>query len=275
MKGAWLRFSDAFLKFFGLRPYHAGPRTVDPYNIYAYADEDEDKRALRVAMFVTLLFHVLLFVIRFASGQHVFIPDNKQIITLRNIIGPPSIAGGGSPKTAPKHVEIPKPKPQPIPFPDPTPDDPEPLYQTVPDPAPEIIAQIGTELSIGEISGPPGPGGYGGRGKGPGVGDGPGGPGDGVYTLGGGVRPPIPVNQPLPLYTEEARKAKVEGLVLLQAIVRKDGTVDSFKVIRGLGYGLDEYAINTIATKWRFKPGSLNGQPVDVQATIEVSFRLY
>src|SRR5437762_2713619 len=155
-----------------------------------------------------LLLHVLLFVIRFASGQHVFIPDNKQIITLRNIIGPPSIAGGGSPKTAPKHVEIPKPKPQPIPFPDPTPDDPEPLYQTVPDPAPEIIAQIGTELSIGEISGPPGPGGYGGRGKGPGVGDGPGGPGDGVYTLGGGVRPPIPVNQPLPLYTEEARKAK-------------------------------------------------------------------
>ncbi|PYU89107.1 MAG: hypothetical protein DMG08_22905 [Acidobacteria bacterium] len=89
------------------------------------------------------------------------------------------------------------------------------------------------------------------------------------------MRPPIPVNQPLPLYTEEARKAKVEGLVLLQAIVRKDGTVDSFKVIRGLGYGLDESAINTIATKWRFKPGSLNGQPVDVQATIEVSFRLY
>src|SRR5438552_2622457 len=46
MKGAWLGFSDAFLKFFGLRPYHAGPRTVDPYNIYAYADEDEDKGAM-------------------------------------------------------------------------------------------------------------------------------------------------------------------------------------------------------------------------------------
>jgi TonB family protein len=89
------------------------------------------------------------------------------------------------------------------------------------------------------------------------------------------VRPPIAVSQPLPLYTEEARKAKVEGLVLLQAIVRKDGTVDSFKVIRGLGYGLDESAINTIATKWRFRPGTLNGQPVDVQASIEVSFRLY
>ena len=106
MKGAWLRFSDAFLKFFGLRPYHAGPRTVDPYNIYAYADEDEDKRALRVAMFVTLLFHVLLFVIRFASGQHVFIPDNKQIITLRNIIGPPSIAGGLSQPVRPSRSTV-------------------------------------------------------------------------------------------------------------------------------------------------------------------------
>ena len=49
----------------------------------------------------------------------------------------------------------------------------------------------------------------------------------------------------------------------------------SFRVIRGLGYGLDESAINTVATKWRFKPGSLNGRPVDVQANIEVTFRLY
>ena len=77
------------------------------------------------------------------------------------------------------------------------------------------------------------------------------------------------------MYTEEARKAKVEGLVLIQAIVRKDGSVDSFKIVRGLGYGLDEAAINTIATKWRFRPGTYNGQPVDVQCSIEVSFRLY
>jgi TonB family protein len=81
--------------------------------------------------------------------------------------------------------------------------------------------------------------------------------------------------QPLPQYTEQARKARVEGIVVLQAVVRKDGTVDSFRVLRGLGYGLDESAINTIATKWRFRPGTLNGQPVDVQANIEVSFKLY
>ena len=74
---------------------------------------------------------------------------------------------------------------------------------------------------------------------------------------------------------EEARKARVEGIVLIQAVIRKDGSVDSFRVLRGLGYGLDESAINTIATKWRFRPGAMHGVPVDVQANIEVTFRLY
>jgi len=94
-------------------------------------------------------------------------------------------------------------------------------------------------------------------------------------VVGGGVKPPVAIYQPLPAYTEEARKARTEGVVMIQAVIRRDGTVDSFKIIRGLGYGLDESAINTIATKWRFWPGTLNGAPVDVLANIEVSFRLY
>jgi protein TonB len=67
----------------------------------------------------------------------------------------------------------------------------------------------------------------------------------------------------------------VEGIVLIQAIILKDSTVDSFKILRGLGYGLDPSAIIAIATKWRFRPGILNGEPVDVQTNIEVSFRLF
>jgi periplasmic protein TonB len=280
----WDRFSDTFMKFFGLRPYATGPRLVDPYNIYLDEDDPDDRRALRVALFFAILFHILLFVIRFATGTQIFVPDNKQLITLRNLAAPQLAGGGGGgrPKTAPKAIEAPKPKPQPLPFPDPTPDDPEPLYQTVPETAPQIVAQIGNEFNIGDINAPPGAGGMGGTGPGSGGGTGGGvgrgigsGIGDGVYGVGGGVKPPTVIFQPLPLYTEDARKARVEGLVLLQAIIRKDGSVDSFKVIRGLGYGLDESAINTIATKWRFKPGTLNGQPVDVQANIEVSFRLY
>jgi len=157
-------------------------------------------------------------------------------------------------------------------------------------------------LPIGDITAPPnysrssGPGTGGGigtgvgtgvgSGRGPGVGPGSGGgmgggsgggigSGIGPYVAGNGVTAPVAIIQPLPAYTEEARKARAEGVVMIQAIIRRNGTVDSFKVIRGLGYGLDESAIQTIASKWRFKPGTLNGVPVDVQANIEVSFRLY
>jgi protein TonB len=131
----------------------------------------------------------------------------------------------------------------------------------------------GRGTGVGSGTGPgvgPGSGGGMGGGSGGGIGS-----GVGPYVVGGGVKAPIPILQPLPAYTEEARKARAEGVVIIQAVIRKDGSVDSFKVLRGLGYGLDESAINTIATKWRFKPGTLNGVAVDVQASIEVTFRLY
>lgn len=161
-------------------------------------------------------------------------------------------------------------------------------------------------LSIGDITAPPsnlrssGPGSGGGIGSGRGTGIGPGtgagvgpgsgggfgggsgggigsgtGSGTGVYLPGPGITQPVLLVQPLPPYTEEARKARVQGVVLIQAVVRRDGIADSFRIIRGLGYGLDESAINTIATKWRFRPGTKQGVPVDVQADIEVTFRLY
>jgi TonB family protein len=131
----------------------------------------------------------------------------------------------------------------------------------------------GRGTGVGEGSGPgvgPGSGGGMGGGSGGGIGS-----GVGPYVVGGGVTAPVPIFQPLPLYTEEARKSRIEGIVLIQAIIRRDGTVDSFKVVRGLGYGLDESAIHTIATKWKFRPGSMHGTPVDVLANIEVTFRLY
>jgi TonB family protein len=89
------------------------------------------------------------------------------------------------------------------------------------------------------------------------------------------ISPPINVFKPLPSYTEEARKARVEGMVVISLIVRMDGTLDSFKIIKGLGYGLDESAVNTIATKWRFIPGARDDMPVNVVANVEVSFRIY
>jgi TonB family protein len=89
-----------------------------------------------------------------------------------------------------------------------------------------------------------------------------------------GVKEPVPVATPMPPYTDEARRARIEGILILQAIIRKNGTVTNAKVIKGLGHGLDESAVNTILTLWRFRPGTLNGEPVDVIANQEIRFRM-
>jgi TonB family protein len=98
---------------------------------------------------------------------------------------------------------------------------------------------------------------------------------EGVYVAGNGVLPPKVVYQNLPPYTQAARDAKAEGIVLIEAIVRKDGSIDTVKVLRGIGYGLDESAVNAIAHDWKFQPGTLNGKPVSVKILVETSFRLY
>ncbi len=94
------------------------------------------------------------------------------------------------------------------------------------------------------------------------------------YTVGNGVTAPVPIEQPAPAYTEAARSARVEGVMAIQAIVRSDGRLAAAKLVRRLGHGLDESALNTLVKDWRFKPGRLNGQPVDVPARIEITFRL-
>ena len=186
----------------------------------------------------------------------------------------------------------------------PTPDD----EQLVP-PTPEILnqnpilvalptvvapqlANLDTPINfalLGAMDGIPGPpsagpgvgGGIGtGQGRGVGVGEGPGvgegqggGFGGGVFRIGGGVTPPTILFKVDPQYSEEARKARFQGTVILQAIVRKDGTVDIMGVVRSVGFGLDENAIAALK-QWKFRPGMSNGSAVDVALNIEVNFNL-
>jgi TonB family protein len=76
-----------------------------------------------------------------------------------------------------------------------------------------------------------------------------------------------------PQYTPEARQARAQGTVNMEAIVHKDGSVEVVRVVRGVGMGLDESAQNALR-QWKFKPATLNGQPVDVVLNIEVNFNL-
>ena len=121
-----------------------------------------------------------------------------------------------------------------------------------------------------------GTGNGGGVGSGSGAGFGPGhggGIGGGAYRIGGGVSPPTVVFKVEPEYSEEARKAKFQGTVVLFVVVDEKGNPKDLRVIRPLGLGLDQKAIEAVE-KWRFNPGKKDGKPVPVQATIEVNFRL-
>jgi TonB family protein len=133
------------------------------------------------------------------------------------------------------------------------------------------VPSNGTGLG-GGIGG--GVGGGVGSGRGAGVGPGSGGGfGGGVYRIGGGVSAPSVLLKVEPEYSEEARKAKWQGTVVLSLIVDDKGQPQELKVVRQLGLGLDQKAIEAVM-KWRFKPGMKDGKAVAVQATIEVNFRL-
>ncbi len=95
----------------------------------------------------------------------------------------------------------------------------------------------------------------------------------GVSRAGGGVTNPAPIYRPEPMYSEEARKSKLQGAVLLTLVVDATGHATNIRVIKPLGLGLDEKAIEAVKA-WRFKPGMKDGQPVAIQAQIEVTFRL-
>ena len=97
--------------------------------------------------------------------------------------------------------------------------------------------------------------------------------GGGVYRIGGGVSAPALLFKVEPEYSEEARKAKFQGTVLLAIVVDESGQTGNVRVVRTLGMGLDEKAMEAVR-KWRFKPGYKDGKPVSVLANVEVNFRL-
>jgi TonB family protein len=120
-----------------------------------------------------------------------------------------------------------------------------------------------------------GSGGGVGSGKGPGFGPGEGGgTGGGIFHVGGGVSPPRPIYNPEAEFSEEARKAKYQGVCTLGLIVGTDGRPSNIRVLSSLGMGLDERAIEAVKN-WKFEPAMKDGHPVRVEIAVEVDFHLY
>ena len=113
-----------------------------------------------------------------------------------------------------------------------------------------------------------------GEGQGPGIGPGYGGGfGGGAYRIGSGVEPPALRRQVRPEYTDHALSRKIQGTVLLEIIILRDGTVGPVRVVQSLDPGLDQKAIEAVR-QFLFIPGKMKGEPVDVLAEIAVDFSL-
>jgi TonB family protein len=198
--------------------------------------------------------------------------------------GPGGGGGGGNkspdpPKKAelPKVVEPPKPTPV-VPEPVPVPTEPQ-LSLALESVTPVDIAKPG-DLSNNPNASATSRGSGTGTGAGPGTGSGlgpgsGGGFGGGVYNIGNGVTSPVVIRETKPKYTADAMRAKIQGVVVLSAVVLPDGTVTDVTVTRSLdqSFGLDEEAKKT-AAQWRFRPGTLKGEPVAVRIQIELTFNL-
>ncbi len=161
----------------------------------------------------------------------------------------------------------------------------EPSIEVQPNAVLPMVAlnTLGDPMGLGRIpSNGPGSGAGIGSGKGGGVGSGSGrgvGPGSGggigggAYRIGGGVSAPLVLAKVEPEYSEEARKAKFQGTVMLYIEVDENGKPKNLRVVRALGLGLDEKAIEAVS-RWKFRPGFKDGKAVTVAATVEVNFRL-
>jgi len=112
-----------------------------------------------------------------------------------------------------------------------------------------------------------------GSGNGPGIGPGSGGgAGGGIYRPGGGVLPPRVIRQVKPTYTSAALLEKIQGTVVMELVVARDGRPTQIRVVRSLDpSGLDGQAILAVS-QWRFEPGRLAGNPVDVLVTVAMDF---
>ena len=144
------------------------------------------------------------------------------------------------------------------------------------------LAQFGDPHGVmGPLSAGPGKGGGIGNGDGTGVGSGDGagaGPGHGSGIAGqsgfqGSLTEPVLLYKVDPEYSEEARKAKLQGVVMVRAVIDVRGRVQDIAVAQGLGLGLNERAIAAVQ-QWKFRAGMRNGKPVATSALIQLTFRL-
>lgn len=215
-------------------------------------DDREAKIRWRIAIAVALLFHLGVALVQLPEliGAPSYVGADREVYVVQPIRFKPPPPQTAQPR--PRQVV----RKRKIPIPDPTPDEPEPIVE-------EQIEIPDTDLSdlddaiFGASSVPAIPGGM----------------GRWPMKVGRGVLPPKKIYTPAPPYTEEARQGRIQGVVILEAIIDEQGNVRDVKILKGLALGLSEAAAET-ARAWRFEPATLNGEPVPVYFNLTVRFSL-
>lgn len=218
---------------------------------------------------VSLALHVLL--IGAAVGASIWfvedVPEPPIPVAFYASAPPPPPPPPAAPKAPPKAPEVVKPVPvRPTEMVQP---------QVIPETVPQPLAQPEAPsegVEGGVEGGVPGgvPGGVLGGVVG---GTGPGG-GEEPLRVGGEVKAPVLLQKIDPTYPEAARKARMEGVVILEAIITASGSVEEVKVLKSVNPLLDASAVRAVG-QWRYKPATLNGRAVRVYLTVTVTFNLH
>lgn len=219
----------------------------NPDTLDTWSDEyGRDRRNTRWAVIVAIAVHAIFFCLQLPeTDAAVHEPTKRPLFVVQETrFYPPP----------PREQQtIPEQRALRVPIPDPTPDDPEPLL-----PPEEVTVTLDlrdTDLVLGLPSAPPPE------------------PPPGLLRVGGDVLAPVRRYAPPPQYTEIARKARREGVVTLEAVIDASGRVTRVEVIKRLGLGLDEAAVDAV-TSWRFEPATYNGKPVPVIYILTIVYRL-
>lgn len=217
---------------------------ADPLSIWT-EETGRDRRNTRWAIVAAVVIHALFFRMQLPDtvAAQPPPPERPLFVVQETRFRPPP------PR---EQQQIPEQRTLRVPVPDPTPDDPEPLVTAEELPVPLDLVDGDVLFDLPQA--PPAP---------------PTGP----LRVGGKVLPPVRIHAPPPGYPEIARRARIEGSVILEAVIDTSGEVTGLRVIQGRGFGLDEAALEAVGG-WRFAPGTLNGKPVAVLYVLTVHFEL-